>query len=48
MSQNNKSINYSIIIPFYNEELVINECYKRVKEIMEEIKISPTLNYHLI
>lgn len=27
---------YSLIVPLYNEELVINESYRRLKEVMEE------------
>lgn len=29
---------YSVIIPLYNEELVINESYKRLKEVMDSVK----------
>lgn len=29
---------YSIIVPLYNEELVIDESYKRLKEVMDSIK----------
>ncbi|SHJ27040.1 dolichol-phosphate mannosyltransferase [Clostridium cavendishii DSM 21758] len=35
---------YSIIVPVYNEELVINESYKRLKEVMDTIKE----NYEII
>lgn len=31
----NRKAVYSIIVPVYNEELVINECYRRLKEVME-------------
>lgn len=31
----NEKITYSIIVPLYNEELVINESYKRLKEVMD-------------
>ena len=31
-----KGIIYSIIVPMYNEELVIEESYKRLKEVMDE------------
>jgi dolichol-phosphate mannosyltransferase len=31
-------IRYSIIIPVYNEEAVINETYQRLKKTMEELK----------
>jgi dolichol-phosphate mannosyltransferase len=29
------NIQYSIVVPIYNEELVINETYKRLKEVMD-------------
>lgn len=32
---NNKDIDYSIIVPLYNEELVVKETYKRLKEVMD-------------
>lgn len=32
---NNKIL--SIVIPMYNEELVINECYKRIKEVLDSL-----------
>ena len=28
-------INCSVVIPVYNEEEVVNECYKRIKEVMD-------------
>lgn len=31
---------YSLVVPLYNEELVINESYKRLKEIMDSCKES--------
>ncbi len=31
----NDKIVYSIIVPLYNEELVINQSYKRIKEVMD-------------
>ena len=35
---------YSIIVPLYNEELVIDESYKRLKDVMDSIKE----NYEII
>ena len=35
---------YSVIVPLYNEELVIDESYKRLKEVMDSIKE----NYEII
>ena len=35
---------YSIIVPLYNEELVINESYRRLKEVMDSVKE----NYEII
>lgn len=32
-----EDINYSIVIPAFNEEEVINECYRRVKKVMDSI-----------
>lgn len=29
---------YSVIVPLYNEELVIDESYKRLKEVMDSVK----------
>lgn len=29
---------YSVIVPIYNEELVINESYRRLKEVMDSVK----------
>ena len=34
----NKKIVYSIIVPLYNEELVIEESYRRLKNVMEAAK----------
>ncbi|MDR3596748.1 glycosyltransferase family 2 protein [Clostridium sp.] len=34
----NGKVIYSIIVPLYNEELVINESYRRLKEIMDSTK----------
>lgn len=31
---NDKTV-YSVIVPLYNEELVINQSYKRLKEVMD-------------
>ncbi|MDP4115810.1 MAG: glycosyltransferase family 2 protein [Bacteroidota bacterium] len=31
----NNEIQYSIIVPLYNEELVVNEAYKRLKAVMD-------------
>lgn len=36
----NKKINCSIIVPVYNEELVINETYRRLKGVMDSTKDS--------
>ena len=30
-----KTINYSVIVPLYNEELVIEETYRRLKSVMD-------------
>lgn len=35
---------YSIIVPLYNEELVIDESYRRLKEVMDSTKE----NYEII
>jgi len=32
---NNSEIQYSIIVPLYNEELVVDETYKRLKSVMD-------------
>ncbi|MDS0525972.1 glycosyltransferase family 2 protein [Clostridium sp. SHJSY1] len=32
---NDKSIQYSVVVPLYNEELVVSESYKRLKEVMD-------------
>lgn len=29
------TVTYSIVVPLYNEELVIAECYRRIKKVME-------------
>jgi dolichol-phosphate mannosyltransferase len=34
----NGKVIYSIIVPLYNEELVINESYRRLKEVMDTTK----------
>jgi dolichol-phosphate mannosyltransferase len=34
----NGKVIYSIIVPLYNEELVINESYRRLKEVMDSTK----------
>ena len=34
----NKEIVYSVVVPLYNEELVINESYKRLKAVMDSSK----------
>lgn len=34
----NVKVIYSIIVPLYNEELVINESYRRLKEVMDSTK----------
>ena len=36
----NKSINCSVIVPVYNEDMVINETYRRLKNIMDSTKES--------
>jgi polyisoprenyl-phosphate glycosyltransferase len=41
---NGKIIKYSIVIPLYNEELVIGETYKRLKKVMD----STRENYEII
>lgn len=33
-------INYSVVVPLFNEELVIDESYKRLKNVMDSIKES--------
>jgi dolichol-phosphate mannosyltransferase len=33
----NKKIRYSIVVPVYNEELVISESYKRLKAVMDSL-----------
>jgi dolichol-phosphate mannosyltransferase len=35
---------YSVVVPLYNEELVIKECYRRLKEVMDSTKE----NYEII
>lgn len=40
----NGKIVYSIIVPLYNEELVINESYRRLKEVMD----STNENYEIV
>lgn len=40
----NKNIVYSIVVPLYNEELVIDESYSRLKEVMD----STYENYEII
>ena len=35
---------YSVIVPLYNEELVIKESYRRLKEVMDSVKE----NYEII
>lgn len=37
---NNCDIQYSIVVPLYNEELVINETYKRLKKVMDSTEES--------
>lgn len=32
---NSNKILYSLVVPLYNEELVVNECYNRLKDIMD-------------
>ncbi len=39
-----EEIVYSVIVPLYNEELVIDESYKRLKEVMDSVKE----NYEII
>lgn len=34
----NDKIVYSVVVPLYNEELVINECYRRLKDVMDSTK----------
>ena len=29
------SVRYSVVVPVYNEELVIDECYKQIKTVMD-------------
>ena len=36
----NNKIVYSIIVPLYNEELVIEESYRRLKKVMDTTKES--------
>jgi dolichol-phosphate mannosyltransferase len=33
--QQNRNIVYSVVVPLYNEELVIEESYKRLKKVMD-------------
>jgi glycosyltransferase involved in cell wall biosynthesis len=40
----NDKVVYSIIVPLYNEELVINESYRRLKEVMD----STNENYEIV
>ncbi|AGF56552.1 dolichol-phosphate mannosyltransferase [Clostridium saccharoperbutylacetonicum] len=40
----NSKIIYSIIVPLYNEELVLNESYRRLKEVM----VSTKENYEIV
>jgi len=40
----NNKIVHSVIVPLYNEELVINESYRRLKEVMDSVKE----NYEII
>lgn len=35
MQKNNAPCSYSVVVPLYNEELVVNETYKRLKSVME-------------
>lgn len=35
-----KIIKYSVVVPLYNEELVIHETYRRLKEVMDSLKES--------
>lgn len=39
-----RHIQYSIVVPVYNEELVIHETYQRLKEVMDQTKE----NYELL
>lgn len=39
-----RHIQYSIVVPVYNEELVIQETYQRLKEVMDRTKE----NYELL
>ena len=34
------SVRYSIVVPVYNEELVVEESYKRLKEVMDKAEDS--------
>jgi len=34
----NGKIVYSVVVPLYNEELVIEECYRRLKDVMDSTK----------
>lgn len=34
------NIVYSVVVPLYNEELVIDESYRRIKQVMESVKES--------
>jgi len=31
------SVIYSVVVPLYNEEMVVSETYKRLKKVMDEI-----------
>ncbi|MEN6315409.1 MAG: glycosyltransferase family 2 protein [Clostridiaceae bacterium] len=31
----NQALQYSVVVPLYNEELVVNETYKRIKKVMD-------------
>ncbi len=35
MQENNTACSYSVVVPVYNEELVVNETYRRLKNVME-------------
>jgi polyisoprenyl-phosphate glycosyltransferase len=37
---NNREIQYSIVVPLFNEELVINETYRRLKKVMDSTEES--------
>lgn len=39
-----RHIQYSVVVPVYNEELVIHETYQRLKEVMDQTKE----NYELL